>query len=534
MNTASLTTGTPMHHDVGFDEFLARIIDRFTTHVKDKVLFKVDVPDLFSIYLNTIPEVDRQYHNCHECRRFINNFGTLVTIGEQGELHSAVWDEAVAPGYYKPVITALRRAVELSSVSGFFVTSEARLGTPRTGKWTHFSVNLPRDKVHKSKVQTAGQLAAERREEVANIKLALSEWSWEQIHRAKSLLELTSGFQSPEKALPALRWLHGLQTEIREAVGRRVKEHLVWRAVGTAPKGFCYPRAGIVGILMEAVIEDVSVDEIRRRYNNAVHPLAYQRPVAPPKDGTIDQAEKMFEQLNLASALGRRFAATDDIQTWLWQPIVVAPPTDVGTFAHLRPASRKVEPAKAGAQTMTWVRFQRDILPQAESIQVELSRGNMPLVQLVTAVDPDAEPLLAWDRADKRNPVSWYLYHGGSSAASFGVSSGYARVVGITGLPCHWNERHGPNFGPSAILIVEGMQDTRNNCLALFPECLRGELHGVRSVIEAHSRRSKLHGRPSGPSAPAAGYRLDKGVASASLKVVAGGVEVVVKIDRWE
>ena len=65
-------------------------------------LFRVDAGDLFEVYLQSFEDhAERQYHNCHACRQFIERFGALATIGDDGMVAPAIWHEDDAPATYK-------------------------------------------------------------------------------------------------------------------------------------------------------------------------------------------------------------------------------------------------------------------------------------------------------------------------------------------------------------------------------------------------------------------------------------------------
>ncbi|MFK5282546.1 hypothetical protein ACI3PL_23585, partial [Lacticaseibacillus paracasei] len=50
-----------------------------------KPLFTTDAEDLWGLYLGTFADpTERQYHNCHACRQFVERFGALATIGDDG------------------------------------------------------------------------------------------------------------------------------------------------------------------------------------------------------------------------------------------------------------------------------------------------------------------------------------------------------------------------------------------------------------------------------------------------------------------
>lgn len=83
------------------------------------------------------------------------------------------------------------------------------------------------------------------------------------------------------------------------------------------------------------------------------------------------------------------------------------------------------------------------------------------------------------------------------------------------------------------LLILEGCADTQTGPgNALFPECLRAELYGIRATIEAYSRSAELLGRE---QASACGLYIGaKGAIGYDFRVTAGGVQTLYRADRWD
>ena len=56
-----------------------------------------------------------------------------------------------------------------------------------------------------------------------------------------------------------------------------------------------------------------------------------------------------------------------------------------------------------------------------------------------------------------------------------------------------------PHLSEGMVLVLDGALDqSRGHGNALFPECLRGDLHGIRSTVEAYSKRAEMAGRDDG------------------------------------
>lgn len=519
--------------DAEYSAFLARVSARFRSNVGDgRPVFTTDAGDLWEVYLGTFADpAERQHHNCHACRQFIQRFGSLVTIDEAGRTAPVIWNEEDAHAPQRSAVAALARAVRRAKVMGVFLSPERVWGTPKTGAWHHLSVTPPTSMVYRGRAMTAGQAMAEKVQDFGTVSRGLAEFTPPTIETALTLLRSGALYRS-EKVLGAAEWLHKLHAA-RDGVRGVAKANVVWLAVATAPAGFCHPRSSMIGTLLEDIAAGLPFEDVSRNFAAKMHPLQYQRPQAAPSSGTIAQAERLFETLGLAPALRRRYARADEIEA-VWRP---APQREGvpsgGIFGHLKPkGAAELAPMRVPPQTMTWEKFARTVLQTAERIEVLApARGNY--TALVTAVDAEAPPILQWDREDARNPVSWYVYRGGSAASHWGLSGGqFHNVEVVTLKPSMW----GGGFehqGKGVVIVIEGARESWQAGLALFPECLRSDLHGVRSVIEAHSRTGKIEGFG---EPHAAGLMLDAGSKTwdATLRVWSGGRSMEYRLDRWD
>lgn len=536
----STNTKTGPAPDPVFDRFMALIQGQVIDVLKDPAarLYTTDATGLFQAYLEAFPEADRQHHNCHACRRFIDTYGGLVTIDKDGHTWSPFWTVEDTPNHYLASVKAVLELVQLAKVTGIFYTKHNLLGTPRAGGWTHFSTGVPEAycRLHNTTL-TPGQARAEKAEDLKNVLRALEEFRPEDLAQAVRVLQSEVLYRS-EKLLGAAEWLANLQQLRRDTKNHQTRNALTWRAIALAPAGFCHPRSGMLGTLLEDIQAGLSFEEIKRRFDDKMHPLRYQRPQAPPAAGNIAQAEKLVEQMGLAPSLKRRFARPDEVEA-IWAPI--APKTEPpagGVFGHLAPkeAQHKATELNLPVIKMTWEKFQRTVLPEAESMEFMVPHASANYTALVTAVDPEALPILQWDSPGHRNPVSWYVYNQGSTPAQWGLAPGRpCKVTAITYQPSAW----GPNgsrfehHGNSLIFLLDGAHDVRGgDCLALFPECLRSELHGIRATIEAFSKAGRLEPFE-GPKA--AGIRLQKGQPwSARFCVTSRGQRTDYQLDRWD
>lgn len=73
------TVATRTESDPSYSEFERLIANRVAS--LRGPLFTTNADGLFDAYLSGIPEERRQHYNCQCCKRFITNYGGLVTIG---------------------------------------------------------------------------------------------------------------------------------------------------------------------------------------------------------------------------------------------------------------------------------------------------------------------------------------------------------------------------------------------------------------------------------------------------------------------
>jgi hypothetical protein len=524
------------HDDPEYDQFLARINARFQTLVANKTpLFTTDEENLFPAYLAALPPADRQHHSCHACRHFVERFGGLVVIDEGGRTTPAIWNEEDAPAYYRPAVAELARLVRKARVNGVFHCSQPTWGQPTTGEWRHFAVTPPPASIFKHPLLSAGQAMAEKREDYKNMQRALEEFKRPTVEQALTLLETESLYRS-EKTIGPVKWLFDLHVA-RDVVRPPLRNNVLWRAVALAPAGFCHPRASMAGTLLEDIAAGLPFADVSRKFAAKMHPLQYQRPQAAPTAGNLAQAEKIVAQLGAAGSLARRFARLEEVEA-LWTPRTPEPVRPSGgVFGHLTPkgALPPAAPMTVPPVVMTWEKFSRTVLPDAESIDLYVAAGSNSYAALVTAVNAEAPPILQWDREDRRNPVSWYLYVGGSTPDRWNLKAGqFCPVTAVTLKPSMWNggEEESAHQGKGVALLLEGARDTQPCGAAIFPETLKAEFRAIRATIEAYSMSAKLEGRE---EASACGLMLHKGAPwNAQLRVVSGGRSVEYQLDRWD
>jgi hypothetical protein len=467
------------------------------------VLFTVDTEGLWEEYLACFTDpVERQMHNCRCCQNFIRHYGGLVWISEGGVAHTAIWDETAlgphVPHRYWDVVRRLTRVVGQRKVEQLYLSSDVIWGRPQEGGFSHFWAQPAPNSFERR--LTAGQAMAVRKEGHKHLGIALNDFNHQHLQQAVSMLQ-AGGLARPESILPMAEFLLDLQNKVHGKKGEH-RSQIIWQAIGRSAVGWWTPRASALGVLIEEIAAGKNVREITRAHGERMDPLKYQRPQAAPAAGTVKQAELIFEKLGLGPALRRRPMALEEMDLF-WRPRPPSPPpSGTGLFSHLQTKNGAPPPSKAELNsqsvTMTFAKFRRDVLPHALSIKL-LTFGHGNYLGITTAVDPEAPPILQWDELVQRNPAAWYVYSGGSSALQWNLPSAqFVSVLGISLLPAEWygKELYKHQSHGRVLFVLEGARDKYNKCLALFPECMRNDLHSVRSVIEAHSKSQALEDEP--------------------------------------
>lgn len=547
--TAQARADRRRQEDEGYETLEATIRDRVGTATPGNVFTtSVNPVALWNAYLDNLKRTRRKHYNCHCCRRFIQRFGGLVAIDERGQIRPLLWSMEEVPDFFSRSIGALAEIVYRAKVTGVFVWGGKTKfwGSHRTGNWTHLSgepVSCPQIPL----TQTPFQAMAEKAEDFKVLNTALDDFPIAIAQGAFGLLSVPDGFFRDEKVKGAAEWFVKLHETLRSKRGTQ-RTNLLWRAVAQAPPGFCHVKNNMIGTLMQDIKDGLPMSDIKRRWQEKMHPLQYQRPTAAPKAGTIDRAEKIFADLGLAQSLRRRVATMDDVLCFLWRPgsqsqgrvlrtVRTALP---GIFRDLREEPqrplRNATLEDRSIHTVTWHVFQRDVLPHVSSMEVMVPNGRANFYGMLTAAVPGSPPIIQWDGLEghPRNPASTYVYVGGSYAHDWNLTGGhYLDCTGICHEPEHWQEPEKfKHQGKTVLFLIRGCVDRRSSNLCLFPEILKTEFHEIRSVIEAHSKRGQVE-RESLSNDLANGLSFSKGN-PVTVRVVGRSGRAVYTIDRME
>jgi hypothetical protein len=516
-------------NDDGYDTFLTKLKERvhamFDRH--GGRIFQTDASGLFAAYMDASPYSLRVERGCHACNRFIESYGGLVVIFDDGTQEPLLWDPAIAPPAYVEAAKAMAHIVRRANVVSQFVPT-GLLGTPETKTrrgvvFRHYSISPPPDQLRPK--DKANAIMAASIEEYGMLKRGLDEFHVESFKLANAYLS-SGALPRSEKHAELAKWLLDLKEKRAATKNLKAASNLVWLASVKAPVGWCHVKSGIIGTLLEDISSGMSFDAAKRRFAEKIDPRVYQRPQAPPTAGNVMQAEKLIAEIGVARSLERRFAKLEDVDP-IWvpktKPALAYTSQGSPVFGHLlgyQLASATI--SHAPPVTVTWQKFQKNVLPFVDKITLKApAHGNYGAI--VTAKHSDAPNILQWS-----NPHSWYVYHQGSVASQWGlVACREVEVSAIVNQPSMPLTHH----GESVFFALRGARDTKYvQGAGLFPGQIKSEFHGIRSTIEAYWRTAVIADRD---AAEVCGVRFPSGQ-PLDLSVTMHGVVSRYSIDRWD
>lgn len=385
--------------------------EQFRSNIKLNTgeLFTTDAENLFDTFLDELPDEVRQHYNCNACKQFFNRYGSLVTIDGKGNVKSALLPDS-APDYFAKPLAAMLAKIRKSTVTGVFLSNEKTLGQPVTGVWTHFHAVMPANAVVNNRTNTANQLMAQKNEDFATLNRSLEAFTVETIETAITILKTNVLYRS-QRFLELAEWFLDVKKQMPNRLSKKQRNHLIWRAVYSAPVGWANVRGSMIGTLLDDIQNGLSFDSVKIRFEEKMG--TYQVSQAAPTQGAINQAERTFATLGyVRSDLERRYLRFDEIQEFIWRPSIGKTQKSNGVFGSVAP--KKVVQTTPNltlpTQPITWQKFLRDVLPSASKVEAKVQDSSR-FVAMVTTLNPESKNILRWN-----NPVSWYYNGGGYDA----------------------------------------------------------------------------------------------------------------------
>lgn len=154
----------------------------------------------------------------------------------------------------------------------------------------------------------------------------------------------------------------------------------------------------------------------------------------------------------------------------------------------------------------SFTHFLNEILPTANRIWLDNTRGFGSIGFVNTEANDNAKPIMDWDMEDARNPASWFLLNrqdarGNSSAILWKqmLQNRFTEIKAISKLPCEWTENTAWSEKNSVTglmydFAMDGMDNPLMRALGtqvldskahLFPQMLKKDLFEFTQIISA-------------------------------------------------
>lgn len=458
---------------------------------------------LHEIFIDNIPEYARQHYRCNACFMFINRIGALVTIDDDGTLHSVCWDVPLEEvGMFAPAFNEMKKAVESGTVRNVFSydeknrfmeksdTQELTLGIPVTGDWDHFYGILDLAHIYVPIYRVSEE---EFREKLNIARENLNRWNTPAIKKAIAYAGSEDLYNKDKVKSMCEKLLSIVETyKITTNRNARLKlyfennyllYHIGGSSIGTLLDDFNN------GTLSDAKCID--------RYNSKTDPIKYKRSKSAPSEATIKQAEILLKELGAENSIKRRFALMSDIPNFLWLPKDEKDVEETyreGIFSKIKSKETEKEEyerivTKGGNITLS--KLITKVLPEAEKIDVYIGHNSrIDFCAYVTAVDMDSARIIKYDNLDKRNPISQYMYNSPTWPSQWNLFDVKAKCVGIVNFP---RDIYNDNISDTCVMfILKDCYDTLNDASALFADDLIPQLFPIRKVLESYSNQTPL------------------------------------------
>ena len=390
---------------MSFDLVSKLVAARVEELMKKDTLFTVSIggDELYQVYLNAFPSgtnpvyKERTEHDCNCCKNFIRNLGRVIAIENGKPL--TVWQTMAEQAHfpYNVVGQALHEAVIGANVEGLYVTNQNTFGSKHAGGWSHFyGVVTKKHQVNQRALSEASVIGAYN-STAAVYQRGLKEITLDAAYQVLELIDSNNLYRGAEFRSAVVDFIQ--RKGFYDRLSRNERKYYVWESKG-API-----RNSAIGTLLVDLSEGKDVDVAVSSFEAKVAPTNYKRPTALITPAMVKKAMQTIEELDLSTALDRRFATFADlcVNDVLWMSGAHKDVTTSSLEEVLMKAAKPRKAASKKAEGMDIEEFVNTVLPKASVVELQIGNNHMSnFVSLTTASDPDAAKLFKWD-----NPFAW-------------------------------------------------------------------------------------------------------------------------------
>lgn len=386
-----------------FPQFSTAVFKRLS-EMSTHELYVVDGIDLYTSYLLSFPEGTnpmfrvRTEHDCSCCKNFIRNMGGLVTI--QNGVKQSIWQCEGLPEPYATVAATLNDLVQQLPIRGVFRTKETKFGAEYTydenrHRWDHFHGRVA--ECHRSTQPDTDRGTINTTASV--FRRGLLELSSSALQTVLDLIDNNALYRGAEFR-KSVQEFADLQRAC--AVSTQADLH-VWAHVMTPVARF---RNTAMGTLVQNLSEGMEVERAVRAFESMVAPTNYKRTTAVITPRMVEQAVSTLRELDLESAISRRFAQLSDVSVndvlFVDNQVRGAMKQDVHSLL-MEVATPTLSRNMSHVTDIQIADFVTKVVPQAREMQVQLKNHQLSnFVSLTAPVHADAGRLFRW-----HNQFAW-------------------------------------------------------------------------------------------------------------------------------
>lgn len=387
-----------------FDQFAALVAKRFEAMSKQELFVTIDDRDaVWDAYLAAFPEGtnpifrERTEHDCSCCKQFLRNIGNVVAI--DGNTLTTVWGVSGAPAPYDVVAAELDRLVKSHAITGLFRAKESGYGAKQTLehapdgtviRWNHFHGTVASKHRCHSPEADRGNYASS----VAVFRRGLEEITDYAVETVLELIQNGNLYRGEEH---------------RDTVKAFKRQKDGYAKLGTDAErnAFCWANAGAQGSRLRnsaigTLLQDLSVGKDLEyavsAFERIMAPTNYKRPKALITQGMVKNAMATIRELDLESALERRFARLSDVSVnnVLWVDNSVQDKMRDGIEGLLMESVSTAKPT-GKAEDISIDDFMAQVVPKATQMEVFVRNAlQSNFMSLTAPVHDDVKPLFKW------------------------------------------------------------------------------------------------------------------------------------------
>lgn len=392
-----------------FEKFSKQVRDKFDL-LSSQELYTVDDPEnkIWELYLASFPEGSnpifqtRAEHDCSCCKSFIRNVGNIVAI-VNGKLET-IWGLENVEYPYADVANALDKFVKSLAIKNIFRVSERSYGNLKTRQtlggnlinWNHFFSKIDNKHFSSSVATKLGESAT-----TAQVfKRGLEEFTTDALDTVMDLIASKSIYRA-EEFETAVKEFRKLRTKYLN-LKTGDKNIFIWENINSPYARF---RATVIGTLVEDLSNGKDLDKAVGSYEAKVAPTNYKRPTASITPRMIQDALKTLKELDLETAIERRFAKLSDVSVnnVLWVDNSVKGKMKDGIEGLLLDAVKPQKFDEKDAQDISIADFMSTVVPKSTSMEILVKNNHLNNFMSITApVHENTNRLFKWD-----NDFAW-------------------------------------------------------------------------------------------------------------------------------